>query len=126
MNKPYFERMALVVQDEIRRTSKAIARSLPYAENTTDAKSVSEEEIIQHIRLNADGPGFLQQVLDRMAPADPSGLRPENGVKYYLNLIKEARPDLYTQATGQPLARDLNDYGGLSQDLEAVIQQEAV
>lgn len=99
--KPYFERLAQSVEKEISLTARSIAQQLPFAHESHDTKAVSVKEMEEHIARNAETPGFLQSILDRMAPADPSGMRPENGLRYYLTLMKRAVPEIYYEGTGE-------------------------
>ena len=116
MRTPYFTRLAQAVENEIATTARVIAQRLPFADDSPDAEKMSRREYIELVQQRSEEPDFLQQLLDRMAPADPSGTRPVNGLRYYLALIKAARPDLYQQGTGETPSNVLQMPGTLTDD----------
>jgi hypothetical protein len=88
-----FDRYEGVLRDEIDRIATRIANQLPFAKPGGDAEKLTEAENADHIRFNwQNTPGYPAQMLDRYAPADSSGMRPESGMKAYLRDVRAAWP----------------------------------
>ena len=122
----YIRQAAAELKQEASDNARAVAAALAPPDDAHDSVKLSRGEVVALVRqqsLEDDDarmrgaadptqPTYLQRKLDEMAPVVatlPGGtkLRAANGVKYFHELVKEARPDVYAAITGdlRPLQR---------------------
>lgn len=120
MSRPhYIKEVAESLLEEMRATAESVAEQLAPPADAFDGRDVQHGRFIEWwqrqsltelgapasvdpmtgIQIPAE-PSFMQKELDRLAPKSiplPDGrmLRAYTGLKNYIALVKEARPDLY-------------------------------
>lgn len=84
------EAIAEAVRSELAGDAAAIAPTL-LREVLPDTERVSRPYYLRWVREHwVREPGFAQRLLDRLAPAGPTGARPAVGLQRYLSTVREA------------------------------------
>ena len=92
--------------------ARLVAERIKLPDTAFEGKSLSRAEFVTHVRQQTfTDPAYAGSMLERLAPvvfqlADGRSLRSENGLKNYIALMKEARPDIW-------LAAQQEESGGL-------------
>jgi hypothetical protein len=116
--KHYTEIVATRLRTEAMTNAKAVAASLAPPDKAFDGQVVSRAQYVEQVRTmslederaraagetDPNKPTYLETVLDNMAPAaipGPNGtmLRAETGLDNFLELMEQARPDLYARVS---------------------------
>ena len=113
----YIRQAAAELKQEASDNAKAAAASLAPPDDAHDSVKLSRAQMIALVREQSYAdPTYLARKLDEMAPVAatlPGGtpLRAANGVRYFHDLVKEARPDVYAAITGdlRPLQRQVQE-----------------
>lgn len=106
----YTHRVAAKLRPAMLTSAKDIGAKLAFPEDSADGHTLPRGQFVQMVREKSfEDPLFLGKVLDQLAPEaipGPEGsmLRSEIGLDNFLELVKEARPDVYAQIILAPPA----------------------
>lgn len=104
VKKHVVDRVAERLRGEMNRNAERVARVLAFPKEGVEGTSEPKGRFIEDVRMLSLGdPNYLTEMLDRLAPgivplADGTMLRSEAGLDSYLELVAEARPEIYLQA----------------------------
>lgn len=102
-DKHYTHQVAELLRAEVLANAKSVAAALAPPDDAADGKAVPRAQFIEHVRvMSQQDPTYLARLLDQLAPASipgPGGvqLRAEIGLDNFLELVHEARPDIYVR-----------------------------
>lgn len=88
-------------REGVKERAKQIAAKLKPPENAADGNDMKRADFIAFVREQSElDPLYLTKVLDNLAPPaipgpDGTKLRAELGLDNFLELVKDARPDIY-------------------------------
>lgn len=98
----YLHELAGELRRTLRENGKAAEQDLALPDDQHAGRDVGHQRMIQDVRLlSQQQPTCLARLLERLAPKGPTlpdgtVLRSETGLKNFHDLVKEARPDVYT------------------------------
>jgi hypothetical protein len=99
----YTRRVAEKLRPAMLAGAKQIAQRLAFPDDAADGHTLPRKEFLSFVqRKSYEDPLYLGKVLESLAPPaipgpDGTMLRSEIGLDNFLELVKEARPDVYAQ-----------------------------